>query len=59
MTELNRILRHLLPPALLFAVGKGWIPAELQQPIIEGVIAAVAIVGAWLASRASDRALTK
>lgn len=53
-TELARLARHVLPPALAYAVAKGWIPADLQQPMIEAAIALGAVAAALLASRASD-----
>lgn len=59
LTELNRLLRHLLPPALAFAVGKGWLPANLQQPLMEAVIAGSAVVAALIASRARDITVKK
>lgn len=53
-TEIARLARHILPPALAYAVAKGWIPAELQQPLIEAALAVGAVVAALLASKARD-----
>ncbi len=36
--ELARVARYALPPALAYAVGKGWIPAEMQQPLLEAAV---------------------
>lgn len=54
-TELSRAARHILPPLVAFVVAKGWIPADLQQPLVEAGIAASAVVAAMFASRARDR----
>lgn len=54
VTELGRLARHVLPPAIAYAVAKGWIPAELQQPLLEAAIAFGAVGAAWFASRARD-----
>lgn len=55
-TEIARIARHALPPAIAYAVAKGWIPADLQQPVIElGLAAAAVLAGIW-ASRKRDAA---
>lgn len=56
VTELGRLARHILPPAVAYAVARGWVPEDLQQPIIEAVIAVGAVVVALVASRARDRA---
>lgn len=53
-TELGRLARHILPPAIAYAVAKGWIPAELQQPLFEAALALGAVVAALVASRARD-----
>lgn len=55
-TEVARVARHVLPPALAYAVAKGWIPAELQQPIIEAALAIGAVLAALWASRQRDKA---
>lgn len=56
-TELGRLARHLLPPAVAYAVAKGWIPAELQQPLIEAALAVSAVGIAYFASRQRDASL--
>lgn len=53
-TELGRLARHILPPAIAYAVAKGWIPAEMQQPLFEAALALGAVGAAWFASRARD-----
>lgn len=53
-TEIARIARHVLPPALAYAVAKGWIPADLQQPLIEAAIAVAAVLAALWASKKRD-----
>lgn len=55
-TEIARLARHVLPPALAYAVAKGWIPADLQQPIIEAALAVGAVLAALWASRQRDKA---
>ncbi len=55
-TEIARLARHTLPPALAYAVAKGWIPADLQQPIIEAALAVGAVLAALWASKARDKA---
>lgn len=55
-TEIARLARHVLPPALAYAVAKGWIPAELHQPIIEAALAIGAVLAALWASRQRDKA---
>lgn len=53
-TEIARLARHILPPAITYAVAKGWVPAELQQPLIEAGIAVAAVAAALFASRKRD-----
>ena len=53
--ELARIARYALPPALAYAVGKGWIPAEMQQPLLDAALAIGAAVIAWASSVARDQ----
>lgn len=55
-TEIARLARHVLPPALAYAVAKGWIPVELQQPLIEAALAVGAVLAALWASRSRDKA---
>ncbi len=50
-TEFARAARHLLPPAVAYAVGAGLIPAAMQQPLVEAIIALGTVGGAWFASR--------
>lgn len=50
-TEIARLARHILPPAVAYLVGAGLIPAALQQPLVEAMIAVGAVVSALLASR--------
>lgn len=52
--ELARLARHGLPPLIAYLVGRGLIPAELQQPITEAALAMLAAAAAWWASRARD-----
>lgn len=54
-TEIARVLRHGLPPLVAYVAAKGWIPADLQQPLIEAAIAVSAFVAAYLASRTRDK----
>lgn len=54
-TEIARLARHILPPALAYAVAKGWIPAEMQQPILEAFIAVGGVLVALYASKRADR----
>lgn len=55
-TELARLARHAMPPAIAYAVAKGWMPADLQQPLIEAAIAVASVIAALLASRKRDAA---
>lgn len=57
--EIARLARHILPPVIAYAVASGWIPASLQQPIIEAVIAIGAIVVALAASKQAAKKATK
>lgn len=50
-TEIARLARHILPPAVAYLVGAGLIPAALQQPLVEAIIAVGAVGGALFASR--------
>lgn len=54
-TELARIARYALPPALAYAVGKGWLPAEMQQPLLDAALSIGAVVIAWASSVARDK----
>ena len=57
--EIARLARHVLPPAIAYAVASGWIPASLQQPLIEAVIAVGAVVTAIFASRSAAKKAAK
>lgn len=54
-TEIARLARHVLPPAIAYAVAKGWVPTDLQQPLIEACIAVGAVLAALFASRKRDK----
>ena len=47
--DVKRLVRHLIPVAVIYAVSKGWVPVEMQAPLIEaGVIAgSIAVSLAW------------
>ena len=53
--DVKRLVRHLIPVAVIYAVSKGWVPVEMQAPLIEaGVIAgSIAVSLAW--SRGRDK----
>ncbi len=53
-TEIARLARHLLPPAIAYAVAKGWVPTDLQQPLVEAGITLVAVATAYMASHRRD-----
>lgn len=55
-TEIARLARHVLPPAIAYAAGKGYIPADMQQPLIELSMTGLAVLAAWFASRKRDSA---
>lgn len=52
--EIARLARHVLPPLVAYAVAKGWVPADMQQPLIEAGLAVAAVIAALLASRSRD-----
>lgn len=51
--DVKRLVRHLMPVGVIYAVSKGWIPAELQQPLIEAgaIFGSIAVSLAWSWSR--------
>lgn len=53
--DIKRLIRHLVPVGVIYAVSKGWVPPELQGPLIE----AGAIGGSILASLAWSRSRDK
>ena len=57
--EIARLARHVLPPAISFAVASGWIPASLQQPLVEAAIAVGAVIAALAASRKAAKRAAK
>jgi hypothetical protein len=58
-TEVARLIRHGLPPIVAFAVAKGWIPQEMQQPLIEAGVVLAAFLAALMASRKRDATVSK
>ena len=52
--EIARLARHGLPPLVAYAVAKGWVPADLQQPLIEAGLAVAAVIAAMVASKKRD-----
>lgn len=42
MTELNRILRHLIAPLVAYAVAQGWLPEYMQGDVTEAAVLIIA-----------------
>lgn len=55
MTEVARLLRHVVPPLVAYAVGSGLVPKELQQPLTELALVTGSVVVALAASWKRDK----
>lgn len=53
--EIARLARHILPTVVTYAVASGWIPPQLQQPLIEAGIAIGAVIVAIFASKSAAK----
>jgi len=53
--DIKRLVRHLIPVAVIYAVSQDWVPAEMQMPLIEVgvVLSSIVISLAW--SRGRDK----
>lgn len=51
--DIKRLVRHLIPVVVIYAVSKGWVPPELQAPLIEAgvVLGSILVSLAWSRSR--------
>lgn len=52
--DLWRILRHFGPVAVVYAVAKGWLPATVQGPLTDALLAVAAGAVGFGASKARD-----
>ena len=53
--DVKRLVRHLIPVAVIYAVSKGWVPAEMQMPLIEVGVVLSSIVISLVWSRSRDK----
>ena len=53
--DVKRLVRHLIPVAVIYAVSKGWVPAEMQMPLIEVGVVLSSIVISLVWSRKRDK----
>lgn len=56
MTELNRIIRHLIAPLVIIAVQRGWIPENAQKEIIEALTVLLALLVPLVWSKLREKA---
>jgi NCAIR mutase (PurE)-related protein len=59
MEEIKRILRHFGPVLVVYAVAKGWLPAVVQGPLTDAIIAIMAGSVGFGASKARERTRKK
>jgi len=53
--DVKRLFRHLIPVGMMYAVAQGWVPAEMQAPLIEAGIVLSSIVVSLVWSRNRDQ----
>jgi len=53
--DVKRLVRHLIPVAVIYAVSKGWVPVEMQAPLIEASVIAFSIAVSLVWSRSRDK----
>lgn len=53
--DVKRLVRHLIPVVVIYAVSKGWVPIEMQAPLIEAGVILVSIVFSLAWSRSRDK----
>ena len=56
--EVSRLLRHGALVLVTWGVAKGWVPAELQGPVVEFATVGLTLAATLAFSKASDRAIT-
>ena len=54
--EVNRLLRHAVPVAVILGVERGWVPEAMQGPLTEIGLILVTLAVSYVASILSDRA---
>jgi len=54
--DIKRLIRHVAPVAVVYAVNKGWIPEEMQNDVIEIAVIASGIGLSLIWSRSRDKA---
>jgi len=54
--DAKRLVRHLVPVMVIYAVSKGWLPAAAQGDVTEAALIAVSIGFSLLWSRKRDQA---
>ena len=55
--DIKRLVRHLIPVLVIFAVSQGWVPAEMQTPLIEVGVVASSIIFSLIWSRSRDKSV--
>lgn len=54
--DVKRLVRHLVPVAVIYAVSKGWLPAAAQGDVTEAALIVVSIGFSLFWSRKRDQA---
>lgn len=54
--DIKRLVRHLVPVAVIYAASKGWLPAAAQGDVIEAMLIAASIGFSLAWSGTRDRA---
>jgi hypothetical protein len=53
--DVKRLVRHLIPVGVIYAVSQGWIPDEMQSHLIEAGAIASSIIFSLIWSRSRDK----
>jgi hypothetical protein len=52
--DIKRLIRHLVPVLVIYAVSKGWLPAAAQGDVTEALLIVVSVVFSLAGSRKRD-----
>ena len=53
--DIKRVIRHLVPVAVIYAVSKGWVPEAMQADLIETGVIISSIAFSLIWSHTRDR----
>jgi len=55
LEDVKRLFRHLVPVGVMYGVSQGWVPAEMQAPLVEVGVVLSSIVVSLVWSRERDK----